>query len=162
MGVAWKRTSCLEIILALPCSQKIWYPEMQNWQTKRLVDSDDTDNDYRYSASPLNVSVIDRGMIKAPGKMLALDRPALKIFKTALPHPENAPSLTIAPPCPEDFAPCPVPPHPTKFFLCPVATCPEAKKRCPVHPWPQVYFWRVGHDNIIDKCSETNQLQGET
>ena len=66
-----------------------------------------------------------------------LPRTALapKIFKTALPHPENAPSLTIAPPCPEDFAPCPVPPHPTKFFLCPVATCPEAKKRCPVHPW---------------------------
>ena len=61
---------------------------------------------------------------------------------------------------PEDFAPCAAPTH--NIFLMPAPPRREAKKRCPMHPWIQVYFWRVGHDNVIDKCSETNQLQCET
>ena len=61
---------------------------------------------------------------------------------------------------PEDFAPCAAPTH--NIFLMPAPPRREAKKRCPVHPWIQVYFWRVGHDNEIDKCSETSQLQCET
>ena len=49
---------------------------------------------------------------------------------------------------PEDFAPCAAPTH--NIFLVPAPPSREAKKRCPVHPWIQVYFWRVGHDNVID------------
>ena len=47
----------------------------------------------------------------------------------ALPHPANAPSLTVITPHPEDFTPYPAPPQ--NFF--PLA-CPEAKKGCLVHP----------------------------
>ena len=63
-----------------------------------------------------------------------LPRTALapKIFKTAPPHPENAPSLTVAPPRPEDFDPCPALPNPI-FFILPssVPPRPEAKKTLP-------------------------------
>ena len=48
----------------------------------------------------------------APGKMAA---PAPKIFKTALPRPENAQSLTVAPP--RGFCPLPKSAHPEFFFL---------------------------------------------
>ena len=62
---------------------------------------------------------------------------APKIFKTALPRPKNAPSLTVAPPRPEDFTTAPACPTPKKFPSAP--PCPEAKKRCPVHPWFKHY-----------------------
>ena len=51
--------------------------------------------------------------------------PALKIIKTAPPCPENALSLTVTLPCPEDFTNCPALPRPTPTFFLPR----------PLHPW---------------------------
>ena len=42
---------------------------------------------------------------------------APKIFKTALPRPKNAPSLTVAPPRPEDFTTALACPTPKNFLL---------------------------------------------
>ena len=51
----------------------------------------------------------------APGKMAAPNCPSPVNFKTAPPCPENAPSLTVALPCREEFAPAPPRPNPKKF-----------------------------------------------
>ena len=53
----------------------------------------------------------------APRKMAAPDPKILKtaLLRPALPHPENAPSLTVTPLRPKDFTPCPAPPR--NFYI---------------------------------------------
>ena len=60
-------------------------------------------------------------------------RPGPENFQNcpAPPHPENAPSLTVTPPRPEDFTPA----LPSPKFFSSAPPCPEAKKGSPVHPW---------------------------
>ena len=61
------------------------------------------------------------------GKWLPRGAPALKIFKTALPHPENALSLTVTLPRLEDFLPAP------KIFSS-ARPAPKQKKAAPCIP----------------------------
>ena len=68
----------------------------------------------------------------APGKMAALNCPSPVNFKTAPPCPENAPSLTVALPCREEFAPAPPRPNPKKFSSAlPRTAPPQSKKTLP-------------------------------
>ena len=73
------------------------------------------------------VSTRDARPAPAPGKMAAT---APEIVMSALPHPENAPSLTVTLPHLEDFTGCPAPPHPENNFFLPA----PKQKSCPVHP----------------------------
>ena len=59
-------------------------------------------------------------------------------FTVFLPCPENAPpreGLTLAPPRPVNFDPCPAPKK-----ISPAPPRPEAKICCPVHPWCGAFY----------------------
>ena len=73
-------------------------------------------------------------------------------FFCSLHRPENAPSLTVAPPRPRDFAPAPAPPQP-EFFS---SVLLRSKKTLPraslVHSTPPLWPWQLVFEQLRYRC----------